>query len=33
MVEKDSWKWGAFEGCYGNLVQWKLPKLGEGNPN
>lgn len=22
---RDSWNWGAFRECCGNLVQWKLP--------
>lgn len=28
----DSTNWGAFERWYGNLAQWKVPKICEGNP-
>jgi hypothetical protein len=30
---RDSWNWGVFEGRYGNLVQWELPKIYEGDLN
>lgn len=30
---RDRWYWGAFGGWCGNLVQWKLPRIYEVDPN
>lgn len=31
--ERDGWNWGSFGEQYGNLMQWKLSEISEGDPS
>lgn len=32
-AKRDDWNWGVVKECCGNLVQWKLPEIYEGDPS